>query len=261
MRNALVFALLVTMACKTESPPEPSKPAVGPDKPAATGTAAATTTATQPAATATTSAPAASAAPASTYDNPAMLDPSKGTEKAPDKFKAKFTTSKGDFVIEVTRAWSPNGADRFYNLVKIGFFKEARFFRAIEDFMVQFGINGDPNVMAKWRSSNIQDDAKTDQTQSNKRGMVTFAKSGMPNSRSTQVFINYKDNDRLDPSGFTPFGKVVEGMNVVDSFYKGYGEGAPQGNGPEQMRVQTEGNAYLNKDFPKLDWIKDAKVL
>jgi peptidyl-prolyl cis-trans isomerase A (cyclophilin A) len=261
MRNAFVLALALTFACKTETPPEPTKPAVGPDKPAATApaTAAATTTATALA----TTAPAASTAPAaaSTYDNPGMLDPTKAAEKAPEKFKAKFTTSKGDFTIEVTRAWSPNGADRFYNLVKIGFFKDVRFFRAIEDFMVQFGINGDPNVMAKWRSSNIQDDAKTDSTQSNKRGMVTFAKSGMPNSRSTQVFISYKDNDRLDASGFTPFGKVTDGMNVVDSFYKGYGEGAPQGNGPEQGRVQMEGNAYLNKDFPKLDWIKEAKIL
>lgn len=190
--------------------------------------------------------------------NPALLDPSLATDRAPDKFQAKFTTTKGDFVIEVTRDWAPNGADRFYNLVKIGYFDEAAFFRNIEGFMVQFGINGDPAVNRKWKRSNIKDDPVKE---SNKRGYVTFAQSSALNSRSTQVFINFGNNGRLDDMRFAPFGRVVEGMDVVESLYNGYGEGAPNGRGPDQGRVQDEGNAYLKKDFPKLDYIASAKVL
>lgn len=190
------------------------------------------------------------------------LEPAAATEKAPDAFKAKFTTTKGDFVIQVNRDWSPNGADRFYNLVKMGYYNDTRFFRAIDGFMVQFGIHGDPAVNAKWRPASIRDDASPPAKQSNKRGFVTFAKSGMPNSRTTQVFVNYVDaNVKLDAMGFTPFGQVVEGMNVIDALYKGYGEGAPGGEGPEQGRVQSEGNAYLDKEFPKLDAVKEAKIL
>jgi peptidyl-prolyl cis-trans isomerase A (cyclophilin A) len=191
--------------------------------------------------------------------NPALLDPSKATEKAPDTFQAKFTTTKGEFVIEVTREWAPNGADRFYNLVKIGYLNNVAFFRNIEDFMVQFGINGDPAVNAKWRVSNIKDDPVVE---SNKPGYVTFAQSGQPNSRSTQIFINFGDNSRsLDGQRFAPFGLVIEGMDVVKSLYNGYGEGAPRGLGPDQMRVQTEGNAYLKKGYPKLDYIKKAEIV
>jgi peptidyl-prolyl cis-trans isomerase A (cyclophilin A) len=185
------------------------------------------------------------------------LDPAAATEPAPATFKAMFTTSKGDFVIEVKREWAPKGADRFYNLVKLGFFDDVRFFRAIDGFMVQFGLNGDPTVNAKWRDARIDDDPVK---QSNKRGYATFATSG-PNSRTTQMFINFADNGNLDAMGFAPFGKVVEGIEVVDSLYKGYGEGAPGGNGPEQGRIQAEGNAYLNQSFPKLDWVKTAKIL
>jgi peptidyl-prolyl cis-trans isomerase A (cyclophilin A) len=186
-----------------------------------------------------------------------LRTPSALTEKAPDKFLAKFDTSKGVFVVEVHRDWAPLGADRFYNLVKNGFYDDCRFFRVLDDFMAQVGINGTPAIQSNWRNATIQDDPVK---QSNKRGFVTFAKSGAPNSRSTQVFINFKDNSTLDKSGFAPFGQVTSGMDVVDKLYSGYGEGAPSGKGPEQGKVQMEGNAYLTKDFPKLDYIKKATI-
>jgi len=156
----------------------------------------------------------------------------------------------------VHRDWSPNGADRFYNLVKNGFFNDARFFRVIDGFMVQFGISGNPDLSAVWREARIPDDPVK---QSNTRGMVSFATAG-PGTRTTQVFINFGDNAGLDGQGFSPFGQVVSGMDVVDSFFKGYGEGAPRGQGPDQGRVQTEGNAYLITDFPKLDYVKKATI-
>jgi peptidyl-prolyl cis-trans isomerase A (cyclophilin A) len=197
--------------------------------------------------------PAPAAAAASS-----LLDPSKFTATAPAAFTAKFATSKGEFRVEVKRELSPLGADRFYNLVKNGYFDGVRFFRAIQGFMVQFGIHGDPKVNAAWRTANIKDDPVKG---SNKRGTITFAKTGMPNSRTTQMFISYSDNVRLDGMGFASFGHVSAGMNVVDSLYTGYGEGAPSGMGPEQGRVQGEGNAYLEKDFPKLDYIKKAEIV
>ena len=184
-------------------------------------------------------------------------DPAALTEQAPATYKAKFDTSKGPFVIQVTRAWAPTGADRFYNLVKNGFFDDGRFFRVISGFMVQFGLNGDPALNAKWRVARIPDDRVT---QSNTRGMVTFATSG-PNARTTQVFINFDDNSRLDGMGFAPFGKVVSGMDVVDKLYSGYGEGAPNGQGPNQNRIQTEGNAYLSQSFPRLDHVTKATIV
>lgn len=185
-----------------------------------------------------------------------LANPAALTEKAPATFKARFDTSKGAFVIEVTRDWAPNGADRFYNLVKNGFFDNARFFRVISGFMVQFGINADPNVSAPWRAAPIKDDPVK---QSNMPGYVTFATAG-PNTRTTQMFINYGNNNRLDRDGFSPFGKVISGMDVVTKLYSGYGEGAPNGNGPDQGRVQREGNAYLTKEFPNLDFIKKATI-
>ena len=187
----------------------------------------------------------------------ALTNPAALTAQAPAAYKVKFDTSKGPFVIEVHRDWAPLGADRFYNLVKNGFFNNARFFRVISGFMVQFGINADPNVSAVWRDANISDDPVK---QSNTRGMITFATRG-PNTRTTQMFINYADNNRLDGMGFAPFGQVVSGMNVVDALYSGYGEGAPRGAGPEQGRLQSEGNAYLIKEFPKLDYIKSATIV
>ena len=191
------------------------------------------------------------------YD-PVLLDPSKATATAPDVYKARFETTEGPFVIEVHRDWSPHGADRFYNLVKHGFYDDIAFFRAIEGFMVQFGIHGDPDISAKWREATIPDD---EVKQANKRGFVSFATAG-PNTRTTQVFINYNDkNVQLDSMGFSPFGQVVEGMDVVDKLYKGYGEGAPQGRGPSQGKLQQQGNAYLREKFPELDYVKTATIV
>jgi peptidyl-prolyl cis-trans isomerase A (cyclophilin A) len=185
-----------------------------------------------------------------------LATPAALAEKAPAVYKVKLDTSKGAVLIEVRRDWAPNGADRFYNLVKNGFYDEARFFRVISDFMVQFGINGDPAISAPWRAATIKDDPVK---QSNTRGMITFATAG-PNSRTSQVFINFRDNSPLDGQGFSPFGKIVSGMEVVDALYNGYGEGAPRGRGPDQGRIQREGNAYLAKDFPRLDYIKKATI-
>jgi len=187
-----------------------------------------------------------------------LKNPAQLTEKAPDVFRARFDTSKGAFTVEVHRDWAPLGADRFYNLVKNGFFDDARFFRVIAEFMVQFGINGNPAVQAPLREATFKDDPVK---QSNKKGYVTFAKSGLPNSRSTQVFINFQDNDNLDSQGFAPFGRIVDGMNVVQKLNSDYGDGAPSGRGPDQARIQMEGNAYLTKDFPKLDYIKTATIV
>jgi peptidyl-prolyl cis-trans isomerase A (cyclophilin A) len=186
-----------------------------------------------------------------------LTDPDSLNEKAPAVYKAKFDTSKGTFVLEVHRDWAPNGADRFYNLVKNGFYDEVRFFRVLEGFMAQFGIQGDPNISRVWRDANISDDPVK---QSNARGTISFATAG-PNTRTTQVFINYGDNAGLDGQGFSPFGKVVSGMDVVDSLYSGYGEGAPRGDGPDQGRIQSQGNAYLEKQFPKLDYVETATIV
>jgi peptidyl-prolyl cis-trans isomerase A (cyclophilin A) len=203
-----------------------------------------------------TTAPLAMTAAATPAMSQALMNPAVLTEHAPPVYKAKFDTSQGTFEVEVHRDWAPAGADRFYNLVKNGFFDNTRFFRVVSGFMVQFGLNGDPNVSAQWRQARINDDPVK---QSNTRGMVTFATAG-PNTRTTQVFINFGDNNRLDGMGFAPFGQIVSGMNIVDSLYSGYGEGAPRGMGPDQSRVQQEGNAYLTKDFAKLDFIKKATI-
>jgi peptidyl-prolyl cis-trans isomerase A (cyclophilin A) len=186
-----------------------------------------------------------------------LRSPAALTEKAPETFKAQLDTTKGPVVIEVHRAWAPVGADRFYNLVKNGFYDDTRFFRVLDGFMAQIGINGNPSIQSNWRNATIQDDPVKE---SNKRGYVTFAKSGLPNSRSTQIFINYRDNSSLDRQGFAPFGQVASGMEVVDKLYSGYGEGAPSGRGPEQQKIQMEGNAYLTKEFPKLDYVKKATI-
>ena len=188
---------------------------------------------------------------------PTFADPGKCTATAPETFKAQFVTTKGRFTIEVTRSLAPNGADRFYNLVRSGFFSDIAFFRVVPGFMCQFGIHGDPNVSAKWRDANITDDSVKG---SNTRGTITFATAG-PNTRTTQLFINFGDNSSLDGQGFSPFGKVIDGMDVVDKINGEYGDGAPYGRGPDQGRIQGEGNAYLKKDFPDLDYIKSATIL
>lgn len=192
-------------------------------------------------------------------DHP-LLHPDQLTEKAPDQYNVKFETSKGDFTLEIHRDWAPQGADRFYNLVKNGFYDGVVFFRVIKaprPFMVQFGINPDPAVNSKWQTAKIPDD---EVKESNKPGYISFATSG-PNSRTTQVFINYNDNSRLDQMGFAPFGKVSEGMDVVESIEGKYGEGFPQGRGPSQGRIQSQGNAYLRANFPDMDFVEKATVV
>jgi len=193
---------------------------------------------------------------ASASGGPSLLDPSSLNARAPATFSARFKTTKGSFVVKVKRSWAPKGADRFYNLVKNGFYDDCRFFRVVPNFMVQFGINGDPATMARWRDAPINDDPVT---QSNKRGYITFATAG-PNTRTTQVFINFVDNGNLDSMGFAPFGRVVSGIEVVDALNAEYGEGAPRGRGPDQGRLQREGNAYLAKEFPRMDFVKKATI-
>lgn len=195
-------------------------------------------------------APAAApkAAPAA---GPDLLKPQTLTAKAPETFKVKFTTTKGDVIIEVTRAWAPLGADRFYNLVKGGFYKDAAFFRVLPRFVAQFGIPARPEVAAAWDHAYIKDDKVT---QTNKRGTLTFATAG-PNTRTTQIFINFSDNKGLDGQGFAPFGEVTEGMEAVDKFFAGYGES------PDQGRITAFGKTYLDKSFPNLDRIISAVVM
>jgi peptidyl-prolyl cis-trans isomerase A (cyclophilin A) len=186
----------------------------------------------------------------------ALRDPSKAIETAPDVFKVKFSTTKGDFTAEFTRAWSPNGVDRVYNLVKAGYYTDIAVFRNVEGFMAQFGISGDPELNTIWRVARIQDDPVV---QSNVRGNITFAMGGK-NSRTTQMFINHGDNTNLDGMGFSPVGKVISGMEVVDALNNEYGDGPPNGRGPNQGMLQKQGNAYLKASFPNLDYIKSAAI-
>jgi peptidyl-prolyl cis-trans isomerase A (cyclophilin A) len=171
-------------------------------------------------------------------------------EKAPETFKVKFDSSAGPFVVQVHRSWAPNAADHFYTLVKNGFYDEARFFRVVPNFMVQFGINADPAVQTKFKNSIKDDPVK----QSNKRGYVTFAQTSAPNSRSTQIFVNFKDNSFLDSQRFAPFGEVTSGMDAVDKINAEYGEK------PNQGSIQSQGNTYLKAQFPKLDYVKKATI-
>jgi peptidyl-prolyl cis-trans isomerase A (cyclophilin A) len=217
-------AVLVLAACDKKSESAPQAPAAAPAQ-------------TMPAAAA----------------NPALLSPEKANEKAPEVFKVKFATTKGDMIIEAHRSWSPNGADRFYNLVKIGYFDDIAFFRIVNGFMAQVGIHGDPAVNEKWHVATIMDDAPGGQ--SNKPGYVTFAKTGAPNSRSTQIFFNFGDNAGLDGQGFTPFGKVIDGTPVLGALNLEYGEA------PDQMAIQSQGNAYLKANFPRLDYVKTARIV
>ena len=187
----------------------------------------------------------------------ALRKPSLAKEIAPASFKVRFETTKGDFTVEATREYSPAGVDRFYNLVKIGFFKDIAFFRVLDGFVVQFGIHGDPDIALAWQDANIPDEGPV---VSNKPGFLTYAKGG-PNTRSTQFFINLVDNASLDGRGFPPIGKVIQGMEVVESLYSGYGEGAPMGRGPSQAKITSIGNDNLKKEFPQLDYIKTATLV
>ena len=182
----------------------------------------------------------------------ALKDPSRLTETAPDVFRARFETSEGPFVIEVHRAWAPIAAERFYNLVKNGFYDGAHFFRVRPGFMAQFGLHADPEVQRAWQAAPLRDDPVT---QKNARGFVSFTTENRPQSRFTQVFINYTDNSYLDEQGFAPFGQVVNGMEVVDKLHA-----YPREQEPDQRRILREGNEYL-KDFPELDYVKKATLV
>ena len=181
----------------------------------------------------------------------ALLCACSRSPQAPAEFKVRFDTSKGPVVIEVHRDWAPNGVDRFYELVKSGYYDEARFFRVVPNFVVQWGINKDPKISQKWSQNFIPDDPVKE---SNHLGYITYAKRG-PDTRTTQLFINLADNASLDAMGFAPFGKVSEGMEVVQNLYSGYGQT------PDQNLIQLQGNDYLQSQFPQLDYIKTARVL
>jgi peptidyl-prolyl cis-trans isomerase A (cyclophilin A) len=218
--------------------------------------AAGAQTPTPPPAKKPTTAAKAPAASTTQYD-PALLQPATLRAKAPAEYDAKFVTTQGEFTIHVARAWAPNGADRFYNLVRHHYYDGAAFFRVLPGFMAQFGISAYPEVSKVWEHANIKDDPIV---QSNHRGFVSFATAG-PNTRTTQVFINYGNNEALDRSGFSAFAVVTDGMEVVDKLYNGYGEGAPDGHGPDQGLISTRGRTYLEKGFPKLDTIRSATIV
>lgn len=253
MRRSLLRALLpvilgAALACGGAESPTPEAPESG--APAAessdTGTSA--------------EAPAAEPEPAPepSFASP-LMDPDhpESNQQAPDEFRVAFDTTKGRFVVEVHRAWAPRGADRFYNLVRNGYYDGNRFFRVVDGFVAQFGMHGDPAVNEAWDMATISDDPDAEM---NTRGRITFAHGG-PDTRTTQLFINLGDNLNLDTMGFPPFGEVVEGMEVVTSLYAGYGDGAPYGNGPDQMRIGQDGNEYLDREFPLLDAIETARIV
>ena len=192
--------------------------------------------------------------------HPGLKDPSQAQFKAPEQFFAKFETTKGDIVMEVNRDWAPNGADRFYSMVKVGFFKNVAIFRAVDDFMLQFGIHGVPEVANAWKKASIKDDAPAGK--SNVPGTIAFAQTGAPNSRSSQMFINLGSNSFLDQgrnggAGFYPFGQIVQGKNVITKINTEYGEN--QGN--VQGEFINGGNAYIEKKFPRIDYIKNVTIV
>ncbi len=253
--SALVFALSTLTACGgAEAPTEAPEARVEAKQPERPAKAAKAKVAKARAAVEASESPEVEPVPEHLQ---VLMDPASLHETAPAEFKVSIETTSGTFVILVHRAWSPNGADRFYTLVKHGFYDDTAFFRVLDGFVAQFGIHGDPRVAKKWRDAKIDDDPAGE---SNTRGRIVFATAG-PNTRTTQLFINFRDNANLDSMGFTPFGEVVEGLDVVDGLYKGYGEGAPRGKGPNQGLMQKQGNSYLEANYPKLDYVKSAKVL
>lgn len=185
-----------------------------------------------------------------------LLRPAQFDDTAPERFRVRLETTAGDVVIEVQRAWAPLGADRVYNLVRAGFYDDTRIYRVVDDFMAQFGLNGDPYVNQAWKSQFLVDDPVVE---SNTRGRVAFAKGGV-HTRTTELFISTKDNSALDDEGFTPIGEVVEGMDAVDAFYADYGDGPPRGEGPYAAMAQARGNAYLDEEFPELTRIVRATI-
>jgi peptidyl-prolyl cis-trans isomerase A (cyclophilin A) len=240
MRKLTALALLVMFGFCIQTPAQ--TPAQAPAKPKAATTPKAGTGAK----TGTSA--------ARPYDR-ALLRPSLLKEKAPETFQVKFTTTRGDFLVTVNRSWAPIGADRFYNLVKHHFYDNASFFRVVPGFVVQFGLSAYPPVSAAWEKANLQDEPVT---QSNKRGYLTYAKTSMPNTRSTQIFINLKDNASLDRQGFSPFGFVdAQGMKVVEMLYDQYGDSG----GPDQDQISKLGKPYIDKGWPKLDSIKSTALV
>ena len=248
LAGALTMPAAPTAQSGTAAPAQPKKAATTqPAKPAAAQPK-------KPATAPPAKAPAgrgAAPAPMSAAAKAKLKNPAALKDVAPAEFRAAFDTSAGPFVVLVHRSWAPKGADRFYNLVKYGFFDNARFFRVLPNFMVQFGIHGDPAIQRPWRDANISDDPVT---QSNKRGTITFATGG-PDTRTTQVFINFRDNGGLDRQGFSPFGEVVSGMEAVDKINAEYKEN------PDQGLIQGRGNAYLTQQFPRLDYVKKATIV
>jgi len=254
MRTAIwcvsASAVLLLVGCKTKQPEAETKPAETAKVETPPPTAAPATAESKPPATAPSAAPAASAPPARAGN---LLKPATLNEKAPEKYEVKFKTTRGDFTLMVKREWSPLAADRFYNLVKAHFYDNTAFFRVVPGFVVQFGISDRPAVSAAWKHTEIPDDPVT---QTNKRGTLSFATAG-PNTRTTQIFINLKDNLRLDCMGFSPFAVVEgDGMNVVEMMYEGYGDNA----GPDQDQIEKQGTPYLKKGWPKLDYIVSASL-
>ncbi len=199
---------------------------------------------------------AAAACSRKTEGSPELRNPAADS-RAPDTFRVAFETGKGRFVVEAVRAWAPLGVDRFHHLASIGYYDGDKFFRVVPEFVVQFGMHGEPAVNQAWHDRTIADDPVA---QSNNEGYVTFAMGG-PATRTTQLFISLKDNTRLDAMGFAPIGRVVEGMDVVKALYSGYGDGPPRGAGPEQDLIAQRGNDYLNRSFPQLDSIARARVM
>ena len=183
--------------------------------------------------------------------------PPEVLRQAPEQFQVRFRTTKGDFVAEVNRAWSPNGVDRFYNMVDVGYFNDIAIFRAVPNFMFQFGLHGNPAVNKDWAESNIDDDPVVGV--SNLPGTLCFAKTGMPNSRSVQMFVNLGQNVPLDGQGFTPFGKVIQGMDVVKAINTEYGENPASED--VQGRLKREGNEYVLKRFPRIDLIRSVELI
>lgn len=255
VRNFIFVTALAALAlagCKKQEQAQQTPPPEQPKTESPSQPAPAATPETKPA----ESVPAPVAKPAEAPRNYTreLVSPKKLTEQAPDSYRVKFDTTRGTFTVTVTRAWAPLGADRFYNLVKHHFYDNAAFFRVVPQFVVQFGISENPQVSAAWKHTDIKDDPVT---QTNKRGAITFATAG-PNTRTTQVFINLKDNGRLDGMGFAPFGVVDgSGMNVVEMMYEGYGDNA----GPDQDQLEKQGDPYLKKGWPKLDYIKSATLV
>src|ERR1700730_9007643 len=229
----VVLAILATATAEAQAPAQKSAPKSG-------GAGQGTRTKKAP-------------STARAYDR-ALLRPALLRDKAPEQYKVKFVTTRGEFTLDVTRAWAPLGADRFYNLVKHHFYDNASIFRVVPKFVAQFGISAYPAVTTAWKGTDIKDDPVT---QSNKKGYLTFATAGA-NTRTTQVFINLKDNTGLDRQGFAPFGVVEgDGMKVVEMFYDQYGDSA----GPEQGKIESQGKPYIDKGWPKLDTIKSATLL